>query len=115
MCPTRYASLWKRLSQETYPPFLTLETCFFPRLQIVESVQLEKTGKCDALSCKYKNDCHAKYKPESCWRVSTLIAAGPLNPVLFQGGCHCGNKMPFHTKGAGGVWDLSPDLLSFSC
>ena len=66
-------------------------------------------------SPKYMNDSHAKYKPES-WRwVSILIAAGLLSPVLFQKGCHYGNKMPFHTEGAGGVWELSPDLLHFSC
>ena len=55
--------------------FSDSKSSFFPRLQIVEYVQLEKTGKCDVLSCKYKNDSHATYKPESWWWVSTLIAA----------------------------------------
>lgn len=55
--------------------FSDSKSSFFPRLQIEEYVQLEKTGKCDVHSCKYKNDSHATYKPESRWWVSTLIAA----------------------------------------
>lgn len=115
MCPRRHASPWKRLSQEMYPPFLTLslvslqdskhESMFSWRRQV-------NATRYNHLRMILMQNTNSRVGGG---RVSFLIATGLLGPVWSREAGTMATRCPSALRGpkrAGGAWELIPELLN---